>query len=310
MSRLLSILAGICIILGAAAPVYAAEEAAGEATGAKEKIVNPCADENRFPDAVGLYLDNYFLLGSVGERALKGADINTQYSKFQISIAYRMFLWTGRKDDTGLYFAYTQKSLWDLLNGKKSSPFVESNYSPEGFYRVALAGKTILGIHFTGLQYIQLGLWQHESNGLGDGNGDNSRGWDRGYFEFEYAIVNDHLFLIPRVWATYHVANENSDITGYLGYGQLTLKTESNVAFLGDMYVGLAATGRKGEYKDINKGSIELTFVLSRIKYRYLDHTTKSPLGLFVQFFTGYGETLLQYNRFNRVVRAGAGFPI
>jgi outer membrane phospholipase A len=81
----------------------------------------------RFPVPISLYHDNYFLLGTNGDAELDGTGINTRYSKFQFNIACRMFLWTKREDATGLYFAYTQKSLWNLLNYKQSSPFVESN---------------------------------------------------------------------------------------------------------------------------------------------------------------------------------------
>ena len=144
----------------------------------------------RFPDPVSLYHYNYFLFGTSTDKEINGTGINGQYCKFQISIAYRIFLWSGLKDDTGLYIAYTQKSLWDLFNFKNSSPFIKSNYSPEFFYRIDLYEKTKLGIYFKRLKYLQLGGWQHESNGLGGNQAADSRSWDRGYFEFEYSLLD------------------------------------------------------------------------------------------------------------------------
>jgi phospholipase A1 len=260
----------------------------------------------RFPVPISLYHDNYFLLGTTGDRELDGTGVNTRYSKFQISIAYRMFLWTKREDTTGLYFAYTQKSLWNLLNYKQSSPFVESNYSPEFFYKVDLENRTVLGINFERLTYIRAGLWEHESNGLDDTRGPDSRSWDRGYLELEYLLAGRYLSVVPKFWWIYHAAVENHDIARYLGYGQITVRS---VIPAGDVLeLGFSAAARKGTSPDAKKGSIELTVVLGSFRYHYREGDTVVPMGLYFQFFTGYGETLMQYDRTNRVFRAGFSF--
>lgn len=260
----------------------------------------------RFPDPVSLYHYNYFLFGTSTDKEINGTGINGQYCKFQISIAYRIFLWSGLKDDTGLYIAYTQKSLWDLFNFKNSSPFIESNYSPEFFYRIDLYEKTKLGIYFKRLKYIQLGGWQHESNGLGGNQAADSRSWDRGYFEFEYSLLDRYLIAIPRLWWIYNVGDENTDIAQYMGYGQLTLKSVIGIKELFELT--LMATGRSGSSPDPKKGSIELTMIVGSLQYDYRNRGTMVPLGLFIQYFSGYGETLLQYNKFNRVLRAGFSY--
>jgi phospholipase A1 len=301
MIRLAGCMILATLFMAAAVTAQAAEE---PAQPPKESV--PARPVTRYPVPISLYHDNYFLLGNAGDAELYGTGTNTQYSKFQISISYRMFLWTKRADTTGLYFAYTQKSLWDLLNYRKSSPFIESNYSPEFFYKFDLENRTVLGINFERLTYIRAGLWEHESNGLDDTRGPDSRSWDRGYLELEYLLAGRYLSVVPKFWWIYHAGGENSDIARYLGYGQITLRSVIPVGDVLDL--GLTAAARKGTSPDAKKGSLEFTVVLGSFRYHYREGDTVVPMGLYFQFFTGYGETLLQYNRTNRVFRAGFSF--
>ena len=91
-----------------------------------------------------------------------------------------------------------------------------------------------------------------------------------------------------------------------MGYGQLTLKSVIGIKELFELT--LMATGRSGSSPDPKKGSIELTMIVGSLQYDYRNRGTMVPLGLFIQYFSGYGETLLQYDKFNRVLRAGFSY--
>ncbi len=300
------LVAAFMICLAASFMSYALGETIGKNADEPAKNSESARPVTRYPSAVSLYHENYFLLGSAGDEELYGTGINGRYSKFQISIAYRVLMWTKESDGTGLYFAYTQKSLWDLLNYNKSSPFIESNYSPELFFKFDLENKNIFGVQIERLRYVRLGLYEHESNGLDDSRGLDSRGWDRGYIEAEYFLAGRYLSVVPKIWWIYHAADENPDIARYLGYGQLTVKSVFGIYNVCELT--LMAAARKGTSLDAKKGNIELTMILGSFRYHYRDFDSVLPMGLYFQFFTGYGETLLQYNRTNRVFRIGLSF--
>lgn len=249
-----------------------------------------------FSDAVSIYHENYFLLGPHRDLDIDNTNLYGQYCKFQLSVKFRLFIWDAITDETGLYFAYTQKSLWDLFRKKGGPEFVESNYSPEFFYKWCTVNSGILKI--SGLNYLQIGFWQHESNGLGDASKLNSRGWDRGYFEFEYEILRQYLSLRPKAWVIYRKAEENRDITRYLGYGEIRLRSDL-IKNSGLFDLAFTADFKKGTGREIRDGSMELTLVVGPFAYE------KIPMGVYLQYFRGYGETLMQYNRYNSSFRAG-----
>jgi len=126
----------------------------------------------------------------------------------------------------------------------------------------------------------------HQSNGQAD---PLSRSWNRVFAEFvaergDFAISFRPWYRIPESAA----ADNNPDITHYLGYGQF------RVAFRGgrDEYtVMLRDNFNTGD----NRGAIRLgwSFPLNQ------------RLRGYVQFFDGYGESLIDYNV--RVLRIGAG---
>ena len=82
------------------------------------------------------YQRNYFVLG----------DPN---AKFQLSFKWKIL------NLEKLYFGYTQLSFWSIF--KKSGPFKDIIFSPELFYR--------FNINFLNYSNVDLGLYQHKSNG-------------------------------------------------------------------------------------------------------------------------------------------------
>lgn len=117
-----------------------------------------------------------------------------------------------------------------------------------------------------------------------------------------YDATHHYAALTLQLW--YPVsATDNSNITKYLGYGELSLGvgTDRGRGWLGDWEAVVHA--RKGT-RDLSTGSLEFD---ARWRPRYGDFWRFTPY-LYGQVFTGYGETLLSYDRALTAVRVGIGF--
>jgi phospholipase A1 len=200
--------------------------------------------------------------------------------KFQLSLKF--MLWEDMIGENGdLWVAYTQQSYWQLYNQDFSSPFRETNYEPE----VALSFKNdykILG--FTN-RLINLGF-THQSNGRSE---PLSRSWNRIYASF--AFDRDNLTLIFKPW--YRIPEDDDDddnpnIEDYIGRGEISAfyKMEKQV-------VGLIL--RNNFKTSDNRGSIQLDW----------SYPLTNRLKGYVQYFNGYGESLIDYNHSNKRIGVG-----
>ncbi|GAB4363555.1 MAG: hypothetical protein Kow0042_01510 [Calditrichia bacterium] len=215
-------------------------------------------------------------------RFSSNASLNNVEVQFQLS--FKLLLWRrifGHKAD--LYLAYTQLSLWQAYNLELSSPFRETNYEPEFILRSALNTK-ILGAK---LRFVSLAL-NHQSNGR---NAPLSRSWNR--IISSMAMEKGHFYWNLRVWV--RVLNDgNPDMLEYLGNGDLLLvfvphkrsKQAISVFFRPNM-----RSNFRGALQ------VEWTFPLG------INH-----LKAYVQFFTGYGQSMIDYN--HKQTRIGAGIML
>ncbi|HEY6561771.1 MAG TPA: phospholipase A [Polyangiaceae bacterium] len=235
-------------------------------------------------DLLTFHRTNYFVTGFTDDTQVK----------FQFSFKYD--LWPNRSRHN-VYFAYTQKSLWDLYS--RSSPFRESNYNPQVFYshRHVGADRAHPGCSLVAEQ----AGFDHESNGE-DGN--QSRSWNRVFAAGSAACVDDRGRFIGwgvQVWLPFGL-RDNDDITDYAGFGEFHLRTGvmDSERWWGSGELMLA--GRKGTN---THGSL-LAELSWRLGYRgaFGRAVRFAPL-LFVQLFTGQGETLLRYDQTDRSVRLG-----
>ena len=175
-----------------------------------------------------------------------------------------------------LYFGYTQFSLWDL--GKESAPFRDTNYRPSLFYYrpdTGIQGGALSRLSFAG------GI-EHESNGR---DGDASRAINTVFVRptFHFGDLTDyHWKFEPKLYA-YLTRAGNTDIANYRGFGDF------RVSYGAPNGWELAATLRKGTHKGYGSVDAQLTYPMSRIFSGTAGY-------LFVQYFTGYGESLLDYN--------------
>lgn len=237
-------------------------------------------------DLLTLYKDNYVLTGFT----------DAQEMKFQFSAKFD--LWPNRGPHA-VYFAFSQKSLWDIY--RPSQPFLENNYAPELFYSYFHAPRRYDPPPGCGFFFERVGFI-HESNGE---DGARSRGWSRVYGESRFACydsVHDYGALTLELWYPMDTL-DNPDIARYLGYGELSLGvgTDRGRGLLGDWEVAVHARKGTGSW---GAGSVEVD---ARWRPRYDELWRFTPY-LYGQAFTGYGETLRSYDRALTAFRVGIGF--
>lgn len=225
------------------------------------------------PLAISVYEPVYLLIG--GDEGLN--------AKFQISLRYRMFDDRGRLarrlrwiDD--IYLSFSQTSLWDL--DEISKPFKDSSYRPRLFFAdYGLTrfrdGRLRLGVE-TGVG--------HESNGK---EGEESRSFNMLYLRptLTFGDENGLRWYFAALVHNYIAADENPDLKDYRGYvdWQFGVGSKGGLDFW--------ATLRKGERSDY--GSVELNVSYPLAKLSGGDLTG----WLMLQYFGGYGESLLDYRR-------------
>lgn len=192
-----------------------------------------------------------------------------------------------------LHFAYSQLMMWDLFK-KSSSPIRDVNANPDIFYRLDL------GQH-KWRRRLDLGLYEHESNGKADAA---SRSWDRFYLRYEQFAdqQNPKFHGSIKVWLPFNKDANNQDILYYRGLGELNLTFFSLMPswFVRD-YLTLRIYPGGNSHFDFTKGGQELTWRGSLKGDSFL------PM-LVLQFFHGTGENLLDYRDEHLGLRGGIGF--
>ena len=242
--------------------------------------------------------ENYFISGVTSQHTVK----------FQFSAKFN--LWPNATRHS-VYFAFTQKSLWAVWDFANSSPFVESNYSPELFYGYyALYGDIAPepGRWTYFVDQARAGL-EHESNGMGTGR---SRGWNRFSATARggvYFGTDNYLSLALKAWAPPFSLSDNPDITDYLGYGAAALEYGYDPV-IRHWYGGgsINVAFQKGWDSDWGRRAIQVTGQW-RPAYEgeFLEWWKFTPY-IFAQLWTGYGETLLSYNVDTTAFRIGLAF--
>jgi len=244
------------------------------------------AEENRF--AILPHKPNYILPLNYNtqpnQNPWKGfgagpAPINHAEIKFQVSIKIPLArdLFT---DGDALFAGYTQKSFWQAYNRKVSSPFRDNNFNPEIFYRIRL-DSDFLGMK---ARILTLGF-EHESNGRAE---PLSRSWNRIYSLF--AAEHGNLTLGLKAWYRIPEAasvDNNPDITHYLGHAELHAYYHSGEQIFGLMF-------RPGFSAGFTPG-IQLDWSFPLI----------GKLKGYVQYYSGYGESLIDYNHYNNTIGIG-----
>jgi phospholipase A1 len=201
--------------------------------------------------------------------------------KFQLSVKVK--LWEDiLSRDVDLWIAYTQLSLWQLYNTEDSSPFRETNYQPEILVNFR-TDYPLLGLRG---RFVNVGF-AHESNGRSE---PLSRSWNRvvanlGFERGGFVFVLNGWYRIPED----DDEDDNPDIEDYLGYGQLNFNYIWRRHRFGLM-------GRYNFKFHDGRGAIEADWSFPLFRW----------VSGYVQYFYGYGESLLDYDALTN--RIGVGF--
>jgi phospholipase A1/A2 len=178
------------------------------------------------------------------------------------------------------WFAYTQRSFWQLYTPRLSRPFRETNYEPEAILTFSTGNQE------NGWKLLNLGL-VHQSNGRSQ---PQSRSWNRLYGEggWEWG----RLSVLARAWWRIPETSErddNPDIQHYLGHGDVQLRW----GFDNDKSMSLV---------------LRRSFSTGR-GFAQLDWTSRKlfgPARVYIQATSGYGESLIDYNFRQNTI--GVGF--
>ena len=196
-------------------------------------------------------------------------DLDHTETEFQLSFKVKAWenIFSSRVD---LWLAYTQQSQWQVYNSGISRPFRETDYQPEVFVLFP-TDYDLLGMKG---RFVSLGL-VHQSNGRAD---PLSRSWNRVYAQFGFERGN--FSLLARPWLRLRESPEdddNPDLVRYMGYGDLLA-----VYKLGGSEFSLLARYNPATGYGALQGGWSFP-IYERLKG-------------YVKVFTGYGETLIDYN--------------
>lgn len=260
--------AGPASVPPAGTPLVAAPATAAPATTAAPAS-NGLSPFDTFRNAISSYDPIYF---AVGNR--DGAN-----ARFQVSFKYRLF----SPDDPARpgfmdnwYFGYTQTALWDLHSD--SIPFVDTTYNPSLFWARD-------AIWSTGDKRWSLGLsagFEHKSNGK---DNEDSRSLNDLYVQpqIDYRFDGGSTLSFRPRFKYYVWTDHDMDYPGSLGYVDWKLRWAQDDGLI---LSGLYRQGTGGR----NATQLEAAWPLKRTFLHMNGH-------LYVQYFRGYGETLLGYDR-------------
>jgi len=283
----------LCVALGFlafASPAYSDDVIAERVEAERKDAFNPYV--------ITAHKHNFFLPLSLTSNVntpafeLQDAPENLSYKPYEVNFQISLKSQVNQQDlffaGDAVYFGITIESWWQLYNAPLSSPFRETNYQPEVFYLTPL-----LWGPFGGKTALMLGL-EHQSNGQLK---DLSRSWNRVYAELIYGrgsfvATLRPWYRLPEKRKTSPLdaeGDDNPDISDFFGHAQLSLGWKGSTLQTLSVIRGNPST-RKGSI------STTVTFPLTG-KFRGM-----------VQYFNGYGDSLIDYNRFQH--RLGLGVAL
>ncbi len=222
----------------------------------------------------GLYKDNYFIFGpAVGP---KPTSENTNV-KFQISIAQRLTK-SVLPFNTYLYLFYTQKVFWNVL--QNSLPMTDLNFNPG----IGLARPFFVSDRYIGKMMLVL---EHESNGK---DGDASRSWNKVSLGAN-VMIDPNVMVHAKFWIPIIDGANNSDILKYNGIYQTGVQVMSRDRRFNGSVTLVKRSGYNLNFNTIVEGGMRLWKNANEY--------------LFFQYYNGYGEGLLDYNKFHSQFRIG-----
>jgi len=253
----------------------------------KENILQPFTLMSHKP--------NYFLLGAYNSDGYNSSYFEEQYNEesihlddteAQFQISLKVPLGINLFNTFDVYAAYTNRSFWQLYNSEISSPFRETNHEPEAWVQFT-PGWEIFGFKNSANAFGVV----HQSNGQG---GVLSRSWNRVFANFVFQRGNFAIGFKPWIRISESAEDDdNPDITDYLGHYELRAGYKWNEHVFSVM-------SRNNLESGFDRGAFELGWSFPLWTYPYVKG--------YIQYFRGYGESLIDYNQ--HVNRIGIGFSL
>ena len=190
------------------------------------------------------------------------------------------------------YLAYSHKSFWQLYT--YSAPFRETNYNPEGFVVFPIDDNK----YSVKIRSLKFSL-AHMSNGQPntsdvyvDGKEMSNLSKSINYTYVTMRMQRNTLLLDLTLQAPLGTGanlSDNPDIMDYLGY--------TKVKFTYFYKKSIFTCRVSGNFLTL-KGAVEATY----------SYPLKDETNLYVKFFSGYGESLIDYNRNLTKISIGFSF--
>jgi phospholipase A1 len=250
------------------------------------------------PFAIIPHKPNFVLpasITSINQDPYTGTPIDSKLDdveiKFQISLKY-LAMQDLIFEDLDLQFAFTTTSCWQAYNSEISAPFRETNYEPEVIFNYHHSWSLLsLPVEQTSLSF------NHQSNGQ---TGQLSRSWNRIILGFIFAPAENVLwgfrtwYRLPedeKITVLDPAGDDNPDIEKFMGHGELgglwSISDNHSLEFM-----------LRNNFRSDNKGAIQLGW----------SFPINDRLQGYVEYFNGYGESLIYYN--HHAQRLGIGFKL
>lgn len=194
-----------------------------------------------------------------------------------------------------LWFGYSQQSYWQLFSPEISRPFRTTDHEPEVMYvyptNLQLPGGWKL-------RYAGVGL-NHQSNGQ---SLPLSRSWNRTYL-MAGAELDKRWRVTAKIWQRLDekpANDDNPNISNFIGRAELQTLWSPDA----DNTFGLTI---RHSLRQTARGSTKLEWLQTLGKTGWSKHlgNSESDLRLHLQLFSGYGDSLIDYNRRRTVFGIG-----
>lgn len=233
------------------------------------------------------YILPYYYTGSpfysVYRRNTPGNE-KLSHSELKYQLSFKVPIWKNIFNyRSTLNLAYTQLSYWQAYN--HTAFFRETDYEPELFIANEVNFPFFKAWH---INFFNVGA-VHQSNGFG---GRMERSWNRIYAELISSA--DSLMVSIKPWVIIHdstMRDHNPNIANFLGYGQLLIAFKYHRQVFSIQAHNLIENGAKRI-----TGELTWSFPINPYFNGYL------------QFFTGYGQSLIEYN--HRTTSGGFGIAL
>jgi phospholipase A1/A2 len=246
------------------------------------------------PNSISVVVSN-----GVNERPeVGGPDDGIQYRKYenriQLSVRTKLaenLLTKGdptRRDS--LWAGYTQQSYWQTYTPELSRPFRATDHEPEIVYVYPTTAQLPFGWRW---RYTGLGL-VHQSNGQSE---PASRSWNR-YYLMSGIELDNKFALQARVWKRInegHNSDDNPHISDYIGRSEFTgtYNYDKKNTFIGTVRYSFGRSDR---------GSARLEWMRA---IGNVGEGNTSNLRFHTMLFTGYGDSLIEYDKKRTLLSVG-----